>query len=120
MYKQSLCVITFVGDVILVVVVVVVNSLVRSVDSVDIDSELEIGTVIATDSILFLIEIGEWAACATVTDKVVDCDSVVSATIFDVVDVEVEVEGDSCEVVDVEMDDVDGCDGCVTSNDGYL
>lgn len=119
MYKQSLCVITFVGDVILVVVVVV-TSLVRSVDSVDIDSELEIGTVIATVSILFVIEMGEWAACATVTDKGVDCDSVVSASIFDVADVEVEVKGDSCEVVDVEMDDVDDCDGCVTSNDGYL
>lgn len=126
--KVFVFVITFVGNVTLVVV----TSFVRSVDSVVIDSELEIGTVIGTDSTLFVIEMGELAACATVIDKVgVDCDSVVSAFDFGVVDLEVEVDGVSCDVVDVDvdMDDDDGgdgvCDddddddGCVTSIDGY-
>lgn len=59
----------------------------RSVDSVVIDSELEIGTVvIEADSNLFVIETGELTAWATVVDNVVDCESVVSAFNFGVVD----------------------------------
>lgn len=92
----------------------------RSVDSVVIDSKLEIGTVIGTDSTLFVVKMGELIACATVVDNVIVWDSVVSAFNFGVVD----VNGDSCKVVDADMvmdvvdDDED--DGRVTSTGGYL
>lgn len=114
--------ITFVGNVTLTVA----TSLVRSVDSVDVDSELEIGTVIATDSTLFVIEMRELAACAMVVENVADCVSIESVLNFGVVEVDVEVESDSCDLVDVYVDDDDDVDGdgdgvgCgVTSNDCY-
>lgn len=124
-------VITFAGNVTLGVV----TSLVRSVDddSTEIASELaEFSAVFATDSTLFVIESGELAACATVVDivlvvmvlvvvvvvvvAVAVCDSLVSVGSFGVVN----VEDESCEVVEVDMDvNDDDDDGCVTSIEGY-
>lgn len=84
----------------------VVNSVDRSVVSVEIDSELEIGTVCEIDSTLVVT--GELTACATVVDNVVDCNSVASAC-FGVVNMDVAEFG-------VSDDGENGDDGCVTSN----
>lgn len=124
MSERQIVVITFAGKVTLGVV----TSLVRSVVSVVIDSELELGTlVMVANSNLFVTETGELAnTWPTVVDNVVDGDSAVSALSFGVV---VKMLGDSCEMIVVIMDvavdddddgsDDDGNGGCVTSNDGY-